>query len=226
MLKKVETALEYTIFWSRWLQAPIYVGLILAQVLYCYKFAKEIIHLVTITETSSETKFLLAVLTLIDIAMVANLITMVVIGGYATFVTKLNLHEGADRPDWLAHIDPGAIKIKLATSLVGISSIHLLKSFIEVGNPVPLEIGNPIPIEVGNAVQSEVGNAVSSEVGDPGQSAKPSVKKITHQDVLWQVIIHMTFVVSTLLLAITEYIMHRRYPKEAAPVAVPPDRNT
>ena len=193
-MNKIGTGLEYTIFWSRWLQAPIYVGLIFAQILYCYKFAKEIIHLIFITESSNEMTFLLAVLTLIDIAMVANLITMVVIGGYATFVSKLNLHEGVDRPDWLAHIDPGAIKIKLASSLVGISSIHLLKSFIEVGNP--------------------------------GQFADTGAKLITHQDILWQVIIHMTFVVSTLMLACTEYIMHRRYPRESAPVTVPPDRNT
>jgi uncharacterized protein (TIGR00645 family) len=193
MMKKIETGLEYTIFWSRWLQAPIYVGLILAQILYCYKFAKEIIHLVLITESSNEMTFLLAVLTLIDIAMVANLITMVVIGGYVTFVSKLNLDESVDRPDWLAHIDPGAIKIKLASSLVGISSIHLLKSFIEVGNP--------------------------------GQFADAGEKLITHQDILWQVIIHVTFVVSTLMLAFTEYIMHRRYPRESAPLSIPPDRN-
>jgi uncharacterized protein (TIGR00645 family) len=190
MLKKIEYGLEHVIFWSRWLQAPIYVGLILAQVLYCYKFAKEIFHLVMITESSSEMTFLLAVLTLIDIAMVANLITMVVIGGYATFVSKLDLDKSADKPDWLEHIDPGAIKIKLATSLVGISSIHLLKSFIFVGNP---------PVE--------------------GQMI------ITHQDILWQVVIHMTFVLSTLLLAISEFIMHRRYPANVAPLSAPPDKN-
>jgi uncharacterized protein (TIGR00645 family) len=193
MLKKAEHALEHVIFWSRWLQAPIYVGLIVAQVLYCYKFAKEVVHLVMIIESSSEMVFLLAVLTLIDIAMVANLITMVVIGGYATFVSKLDLDKAADKPDWLEHIDPGAIKIKLATSLVGISSIHLLKSFIEVGNP--------------------------------GLIVDPNAPKLTHTDILWQVVIHMTFVVSTLLLALSEFIMHRRYPPHAAPLTSPPDKN-
>jgi uncharacterized protein (TIGR00645 family) len=191
MLKKTEHALEQLIFWSRWLQAPIYLGLILAQVLYCYKFAREVIHLVMITESSSEMSFLLAVLTLIDIAMVANLITMVVIGGYATFVSKLDLDKTADKPDWLEHIDPGAIKIKLATSLVGISSIHLLKSFIFVGSPA----------------------------GD-GQ-----VPTVAHVDIMWQVIIHMTFVISTLLLAFSEFIMHRRYPAHAAPLNAPADKN-
>jgi uncharacterized protein (TIGR00645 family) len=192
MLKKAEHALEHLIFWSRWLQAPIYVGLIFAQVLYCYKFAIEVGHLIGKIQ-DPEMEFLLAVLTLIDIAMVANLITMVVIGGYATFVSKLDLDKSADKPDWLEHIDPGAIKIKLATSLVGISSIHLLKSFIEVGNP----------------------NLV----------LEPGAAKATHTDIMWQVIIHMTFVISTLLLALSEFIMHRRYPPNAAPLTAPPDKN-
>lgn len=192
MLKKTEHALEHVIFWSRWLQAPIYVGLIVAQVLYCYKFGIAVWHLFE-KVGAHEMVFLLLVLELIDIAMVANLITMVVIGGYATFVSKLDLEKTADKPDWLEHIDPGAIKIKLATSLVGISSIHLLKSFIEVGNPNMM-------LEPGNV-------------------------KVTHTDIMWQVIIHMTFVVSTLLLALSEFIMHRRYPPNAAPLTAPPDKN-
>lgn len=194
MLKKAEHALEHVIFWSRWLQAPIYLGLIVAQALYCYKFAIEIVHLFG-KVGESEMFFLLAVLTLIDIAMVANLITMVVIGGYATFVSKLDLDRSSDKPDWLDHVDPGAIKIKLATSLVGISSIHLLKSFVEVGNPGLF-------------------------------AATGGETKLTHTDIMWQVIIHMTFVVSTLLLAFSEFIMHRRYPPNAAPLDVPADKNT
>jgi uncharacterized protein (TIGR00645 family) len=194
MLRKAEHALEHLIFWSRWLQAPIYLGLILAQALYCYKFAEALIHLVLETAAKPEMKFLLSVLTLIDIAMIANLITMVVIGGYATFVSKLNLDTSSDKPDWLDHVDPGAIKIKLATSLVGISSIHLLKSFVEVGNPGLFD-------------------------------AAEGSTKLTHTDIMWQVIIHMTFVVSTLLLAISEFIMHRRYPANVAPLSRPDDKN-
>jgi uncharacterized protein (TIGR00645 family) len=193
MMKKAEHALEHVIFWSRWLQAPIYLGLIVAQALYCYKFAIEIGHLFT-KIGESEMVFLLAVLTLIDIAMVANLITMVVIGGYATFVSKLDLDKSSDKPDWLEHVDPGAIKIKLATSLVGISSIHLLKSFVEVGNPGLF-------------------------------AATGGETKLTHTDIMWQVIIHMTFVVSTLLLAVSEFVMHRRYPATAAPLDAPADKN-
>ena len=193
MLKRIEHGMEMIIFWSRWLQSPIYLGLIVAQILYCYKFAKEVMHLVLMTESSTETQFLLVVLTLVDIAMVANLITMVVIGGYATFVSKLDIKNSDDRPEWLDHIDPGAIKVKLASSLVGISSIHLLKSFINVGDPAYATSGQGTPI--------------------------------THTDILWQVIIHMTFVVSTLLLAFSEFIMHRRYPPQAAPLHAPSDKN-
>jgi uncharacterized protein (TIGR00645 family) len=200
MLKRIEKGLELTIFWSRWLQAPIYVGLIVAQILYCYKFGKEVVHLVQMTESSNETTFLVLVLTLIDIAMVANLLTMVVIGGYATFVSKLDLDETTDRPDWLAHIDPGAIKIKLASSLVGISSIHLLKSFVYVGNP------------------QLAAAAIGIGAGDTGHV-------LTHEDIMWQIIIHMVFVFSALLLAFTEFIVHRRYPAAAAPLRAHPDMN-
>jgi uncharacterized protein (TIGR00645 family) len=87
-----------------------------------------------------ETVFMLGVLGLIDVTMVANLLTMVVIGGYATFVSKLDLEHHPDRPDWLTHVDPGTIKIKLAASLVGISSIHLLKAFVDVANENPEHI--------------------------------------------------------------------------------------
>src|SRR5690349_22690776 len=87
-----------------------------------------------------ETVFMLGVLGLIDVTMVANLLTMVVIGGYATFVSKLDLEQHPDRPDWLTHVDPGTIKIKLAASLIGISSIHLLKGFVDVANENPEHI--------------------------------------------------------------------------------------
>jgi uncharacterized protein (TIGR00645 family) len=83
-------------------------------------------------QSAAETVFVLGVLGLIDVTMVANLLTMVIIGGYATFVSKLDLEGHADRPEWLTHIDPGTIKIKLAASLIGISSIHLLKSFVNI----------------------------------------------------------------------------------------------
>lgn len=133
----VESLFESIVFASRWIQAPLYAGLIVAELLYAYKFLVELWHMVTHVNNMKETEFMLGVLGLIDVTMVANLLTMVVIGGYATFVSKLDLEDHPDRPDWLTHVDPGTIKIKLAASLIGISSIHLLKGFVDVANENP-----------------------------------------------------------------------------------------
>lgn len=129
---KIETGLEYVVFASRWLQAPLYFGLIAAQVVYTIKFIQELIHIVGSSTISTELQLLLGILSLVDFTMVANLLAMVIIGGYATFVSKLNVDHHDDKPDWLDHIDPGTIKVKLASSLIGISSIHLLRSFIDI----------------------------------------------------------------------------------------------
>ncbi len=133
----VEALFESVVFASRWIQAPLYAGLIVAELLYAYKFLVELWEMVTHINKMEETVFMLGVLGLIDVTMVANLLTMVVIGGYATFVSKLDLEGHPDRPDWLTHVDPGTIKIKLAASLIGISSIHLLKGFVDVANENP-----------------------------------------------------------------------------------------
>ena len=136
----VEAVFESVVFASRWIQAPLYAGLIVAELLYAYKFLIELWEMVTHIHKMEETAFMLGVLGLIDVTMVANLLTMVVIGGYATFVSKLDLEQHPDRPDWLTHVDPGTIKIKLAASLIGISSIHLLKAFVDVANENPEHI--------------------------------------------------------------------------------------
>ena len=133
----VEKALEAVVFASRWIQAPLYGGLIVAELLYAYKFLVELWEMILHVNQLKEVEFMLGVLGLIDVTMVANLLTMVVIGGYATFVSKLSLESHPDRPDWLTHVDPGTIKIKLAASLIGISSIHLLKSFVDIANENP-----------------------------------------------------------------------------------------
>lgn len=134
---QAEAFFESVVFASRWIQAPLYAGLIVAELLYAYKFLVELWEMVTHINKMEETMFMLGVLGLIDVTMVANLLTMVVIGGYATFVSKLDLEHHPDRPDWLTHVDPGTIKIKLAASLIGISSIHLLKGFVDVANENP-----------------------------------------------------------------------------------------
>jgi uncharacterized protein (TIGR00645 family) len=153
------------IFLSRWLQAPLYVGLIIAQGVYVYHFLKELWLLVQKTPALDETAIMLTVLGLIDVVMIANLLIMVIVGGYETFVSRLKLEGHPDQPEWLSHVNAGVLKVKLATALIGISSIHLLKTFIEEGiEPVP-------------------DNAV-----------------------MWQLLLHLTFVLSALLLALTDRI--------------------
>ena len=129
------------IFASRWLQAPLYVGLIVAQIVYVWQFLNELWHLVLLAVGADGsvadvgTHVMIAVLGLIDVVMVANLVIMVVIGGYETFVSRLDLGAHVDKPEWLDHMNAGVLKIKLGTALIGISSVHLLKTFIEIRTP-------------------------------------------------------------------------------------------
>ncbi len=173
-----ETFLERTIFASRWLQAPLYVGLIIAQCVYVYQFFVELWHLLhdaatqrfPATAPDLSTHIMLMVLGLIDVVMIANLLIMVIIGGYETFVSRLHLDDHADQPEWLNHVNAGMLKVKLATALISISSIHLLKTFITVNNPAS-------------------GAAINST------------------GVMWQVIIHGVFVLSAIALAWTDRLM-------------------
>ena len=172
---------ESLIFGSRWLQAPLYAGLIIAQGVYVYQFLVELWHLLTVAfghaaptlaapgahgavATSASEAIMLSVLGLIDVVMIANLLIMVIIGGYETFVSRLALDDHPDQPEWLSHVNAGVLKVKLATALIGISSIHLLKTFIEADR-------------------------------------RPE------QAMLWQVIIHVTFVFSAFALAWTDRVM-------------------
>lgn len=129
--------LESFIFASRWIQAPLYLGLIVAQVVYCWLFMVELSHLVAGAfgpHHMTETDVMLIVLGLIDVVMIANLLIMVIVGGYETFVSRLDLEGHPDQPEWLSHVNAGVLKIKLSTAIIGISSIHLLKSFINAAN--------------------------------------------------------------------------------------------
>jgi len=121
------------IFGSRWLQLPLYIGLIVAQVVYVVLFLKELWHLVNHSFDFSEQQIMLAVLGLIDVVMISNLLVMVIVGGYETFVSRLNLQGHPDEPEWLSHVNASVLKIKLAMAIIGISSIHLLRTFIEAG---------------------------------------------------------------------------------------------
>ena len=161
------------IFLSRWLQAPLYLGLIVAQTVYVFRFLLELWHLIGFAlfqhappastpkdVVDPETIVMLSVLGLIDVVMIANLLIMVIVGGYETFVSRLNLAGHPDQPEWLSHVNAGILKVKLATALIGISSIHLLKTFINA-----------------------------------------SAAATTEKQMLWQVIIHVTFVASAIALA-------------------------
>jgi len=125
--------LPLLIFSSRWLQLPLYVGLIVAQCVYVFLFLKELLHLVMHAWEFSEQQIMLVVLGLIDVVMISNLLVMVIVGGYETFVSRLGLKGHPDQPEWLSHVNAGVLKVKLAMAIIGISSIHLLRTFIEAG---------------------------------------------------------------------------------------------
>ena len=169
-MSKGPQQLERFIFWSRWLQAPLYLGLIVAQGIYVWLFMAELGHLLMSVIDSggriSETETMLVVLGLIDVVMIANLLIMVIIGGYETFVSRLDLEGHPDQPEWLSHVNAGVLKIKLSTAIIGISSIHLLKTFINAAN-------------------------------------------IAEHTIMWQVIIHVVFLVSALAMAMVDKIMNQ-----------------
>lgn len=123
--------MRQVIFMGRWLQAPMYLGLIIILAAYAWRFLNELYHLIIHVNTLNNTEIMLGVLDLIDVVMIANLLIMVIMGGYETFVSPLNLETHPEKPEWLDHLDAGAMKIKLALALIGISSIHLLRTFIE-----------------------------------------------------------------------------------------------
>ena len=180
------------IFLSRWLQAPLYFGLIVAQCVYVYRFLLELWHLIGFTVlgheapahliggasttipakvlSNPEVVVMLMVLSLIDVVMIANLLIMVIVGGYETFVSRLNLQGHPDQPEWLSHVNAGILKVKLATALIGISSIHLLKTFINADSLQP-------------------------------------------QTMLWQVIIHALFLLSAVALAAIDRMTYASLPK-------------
>ncbi len=175
------------IFASRWLQLPLYIGLIAAQGIYVFHFWVELVHLieaafgsevalqklitsigyVTTTQISglNETIIMLVVLALIDVVMISNLLIMVIVGGYETFVSRMNLEGHPDQPEWLSHVNASVLKVKLATAIIGISSIHLLKTFINAAN-------------------------------------------YSEKVLMWQTIIHVAFLLSAMAIAYTDRLLH------------------
>ncbi|HHP7242889.1 MAG TPA: YqhA family protein [Cyclobacteriaceae bacterium] len=168
-IKRFEKGFEQFTFWSRWVQSPMYVGLIFGAIMYLYKFLEELLYIALETYHMTEEKMMLAVLTLVDMSMVMNLVIITAIGGYTIFTSKIYFNDHEDKPLWLADIDAGQLKIKLASSLASVSGVHLLKTFLDF---------------------------------------REAVIKSSVEGVVIEIIIHMVFIFSALLLAYTERITH------------------
>ncbi len=164
-----ENITEWLIFASRWIQAPMYLGLVAGSGLYLFKFFEELYHLAIHIQELSEVASMLMILGLIDVSMVLNLLIIVIIGGYSIFTSKIDFSEQEDRPHWLDHLDAAQLKIKLATSLASISGVHLLKTFIDI--------------------HSETKTSENLEA------------------LRYEIIIHLVFIVSALLLAWVERVL-------------------
>ena len=169
------------IFSSRWLQLPLYLGLIVAQGVYVFLFVKDLWHLVSTANALNEQEIMLIVLGLIDVVMISNLLMMVIVGGYETFVSRLGLQGHPDQPEWLSHVNASVLKVKLAMAIIGISSIHLLKTFIEAGT-----LGLPVCATV---------------------AAGTPCTRFSADGVMWQTIIHCVFILSAIGIAYTDKLM-------------------
>ncbi len=167
-MNKIAIVLQKIIFMSRWIQAPLYLGLILTLIVYVYEFAIGIFQLFTHLFSLTDTQIMLGVLDLIDVVMVANLLIMVIIGGYEIFVSKLNLDHHPDKPEWFSKVDSGMMKVKVALALVSISSIHLLRTFF-------------------------------------------SVSTMSNMAIMWQILIHLSLLVSVLTIALTNKLTTNKY---------------
>ena len=188
--------LSTLIFASRWLQLPLYLGLIVAQCVYVFLFGKELWHLISHSVSMGEQQIMLIVLGLIDVVMISNLLVMVIVGGYATFVSRLRLEGHPDQPEWLSHVNASVLKVKLAMAIIGISSIHLLKTFIASGalNGIPLCTPEQMSVAAAN-----IGVARCS--------------MLTQEGVLWQTIIHCVFILSAIGIAWTDKLMSNGHSK-------------
>ncbi len=164
----VEDRFEKGLFASRWLMAPMYVGLVVALGMMTVIFLRELVYYAPQVLTLSPEKTILVVLTLIDLTLAANLLLIVMFSGYENFVSKFDFDAGTDRPDWMGKVDFGGLKMKLIASIVAISGIHLLKRFMEIGDP-----------------------------------ATPAADDRT---LMWLTIIHLTFVVSGVLMALMDWL--------------------
>ena len=189
------------IFASRWLQLPLYRGLIVAQCVYVFLFGKELWHLIHRAPGLGEQEIMLIVLGLIDVVMISNLLVMVIVGGYETFVSRLRLEGHPDQPEWLSHVNASVLKVKLAMAIIGISSIHLLKTFIAAGalNGLPF-------CSSAQLAQMKAEMAITSA----------QCTQLTPDGVLWQTVIHCVFILSAIGIAWTDKLMNGAAPAKHA----------
>ena len=189
------------IFASRWLQLPLYLGLIVAQCVYVFLFGKELWHLIHRAPGLGEQEIMLIVLGLIDVVMISNLLVMVIVGGYETFVSRLRLEGHPDQPEWLSHVNASVLKVKLAMAIIGISSLHLLKTFIAAGalNGLPF-------CSSAQLAQMKAEMAITSA----------QCTQLTPDGVLWQTIIHCVFILSAIGIAWTDKLMNGAAPAKHA----------
>lgn len=185
MTQKIEYLFEKLLFASRWLLAPIFIGLSLALIALAFKFFQEVYHVFHILVEMEESDLVLRVLAMIDIALVATLIVMVMFSGYENFVSTIDA-KGSDTLNWLGKLDAGTLKLKVAASIVAISSIHLLRIFMQVDSP---KLVDGVPVIVN---------------GMP-------VDKYTNFQIMWYVILHMTFVMSAVLLGVLDRISFAKH---------------
>lgn len=171
MKPQIEDRFERTLFASRWLMAPMYLGLVVALAMLAVIFLRELAYYAPQILTLSPEKTILVVLTLIDLTLAANLLLIVMFSGYENFVSKFDFDAGADRPEWMGKVDFGGLKMKLIASIVAISGIHLLKRFMEIGNP--------------------------------------DVPTMDDRTLMWLTVIHLTFVVSGVLMALMDWLQSR-----------------
>jgi len=200
-MKAIEHFLEVWIFNSRWLLAPFYLGLMVGMVILLVKFFQEFVHLIPHTLDSSESDVVLAILTLVDMSLVANLLLIIVFSGYENFVSKIDTAGHEDRPDWMGKVDFSGLKMKVIASIVAISAIELLKAFVNIGAQLDAMV---------------VATATGAVAATTDWTWTPADKSL-----LWKVIIHVVLVTSGVLFAIMDRVADSAHGHggEAAPAA-------
>ncbi len=163
-MKKVEKALENALFSSRWLMAPIYFGLVIAMAILLFKFAKELVYMVAHIGSLNSGDVIVGVLTLVDVALIMNLLIIIIFSGYENFVSKMDIDEHEDKPEWMGHIGFADLKIKVIASIVAISGIELLKAFMHVDSFSDRHLGWMIGLHV-TFVFSGIAYAVMDRLG-------------------------------------------------------------